>query len=148
DRGSLQPSLASSWEAEPGNQRWRIKLRSNVIFSDGSPLTTDTVAGSLRASNPGWKIFPNSDSVTIETESPDQDLPAELALTRNSIAKRGSMPIGTGAFTVTDWQPGKNLTLTARENYWGGRPYVDSIVIVLGQNQREQIISLDLGKAE
>jgi ABC-type transport system substrate-binding protein len=148
DRGNVQPSLASSCEAEPGNQRWRIKLRSDVTFADGSALTTDAVASSLRASNPSWKIFPNSDSVTIETETPDQDLPAELALTRNSIAKRGGILVGTGAFTVTDWQPGKNLALAARENYWAGRPYVDSITISLGQNQREQMISLDLGKTD
>jgi len=148
DRGSVQPSLASSCEAEPGHQRWQIKLRSDVTFADGSALTNDAVASSLRASNPNWKIFPNSDSVTIETETPDQDVPAELALTRNAIAKRGGILVGTGAFTVTDWQPGKNLILSARENYWAGRPYVDSIKISLGQNQREQMISLDLGRTD
>ena len=148
DRGSLQSSLASSWEAEPGNQRWRIKLRSDVTFADGSLLTTDAVASSLRSCNPNWKIFPSSDSVTIETEAPDENLPSELALIRNSIAKRGGILTGTGPCTITGWQPGKTLMLTARENYWGGRPYVDSVMISLGQNQREQMISLDLGKAD
>jgi len=148
DRGAVQPWLASSWAAEPGNQRWQIKLRTDVTFADGSPLSTDVVSSSLRASNPKWKIFPNSDSIIIETEIPNPELPSELALSRNAIVKRSGTLLGTGPFTVTQWQPGKSLVLTAKESYWGGRPFIDSIQVSLGQNLREQIISLDLGKAD
>jgi len=51
-RGRLAPALAASWQAEPGNQRWTFLLRRNVKFHDGSPLTADAVAASLRAVNP------------------------------------------------------------------------------------------------
>src|SRR3982074_3608683 len=33
ERGHPQPLLATSWQAEPGNQRWRFLLRSGVSFS-------------------------------------------------------------------------------------------------------------------
>lgn len=148
DRGIVQPSLANSWVAEPGNQRWQISLRTDVTFADGSPLSTDVVSSSLRASNPKWKIFPNADSIIIETDIPNLQLPSELALARNAIVKRSGTLLGTGPFTVAQWQPSKSLTLTAKENYWGGRPFIDSVQISLAQNQREQMISLDLGKAD
>src|SRR5205823_2288740 len=146
DRGFVHASLATSWDAEPGNQRWQIKLRTDVTFADGSPLSTDAVASSLRASNPKWRVFPGSDSVIIETGTPDSELPAELALTRNCIVKRSGNPVGTGPFTVAEWQPGKSLVLTARESYWRGRPFADAIRISFALNAREQMISFELGK--
>ncbi|MBZ5704398.1 MAG: ABC transporter substrate-binding protein [Acidobacteriia bacterium] len=148
NRGRLHPSVATSWEAEPGNQRWHVYLRRGLSFHDGSAVTSDAVAASLRAANPTWKIFPLGDAVVIECDAPDPNLPAELALSRNGIAKRDGKLLGTGPFAVADWQPGKKLTLTARDDYWGGRPFVDSIVIEMGKSFRDQMISLDLGKAD
>lgn len=148
DRGRPHPSLATSWEAEPGNQRWHVYLRHGLSFHDGSAVTSDAVAASLRAANPAWKIFPLGDAVVIECDSPDVNLPAELALPRNGIAKRNGKLLGTGPFAVADWQPGKKLALTARDDYWGGRPFVDSIVIEMGKGFRDQMISLDLAKAD
>ncbi len=146
DQGMVLPSLATSWRAESGNQRWQITIRQGVTFADGSPLSPDAVASSLRAANPAWKIFPGIDSVIVETEAPTPDLPARLALPRNAIVKRSSAIVGTGPFVVNNWQPGRSLGLTARENYWNGRPFLDSVQISLGENLKEQMLSLELGK--
>jgi len=148
DHGRPQPSLATAWQAEPGNQRWQIYLRHDVSFSDGSALTSDVVAASLRTANPAWKVLPLGDAVVIQCDSPNPGLPAELALARNAIAKRNGKLLGTGPFAATDWQPGKQLTLTARDDYFGGRPFVDSVVIEMGRSFRDQMIALDLGKAD
>jgi len=40
--------------------------------------------------------------------------------------------IGTGPFRVTGWEPGRRLALAAFDDYWGGRPFLDSAVIHLG----------------
>lgn len=148
-RGRLQPALATSWEAEAGNQRWQIALRQRVTFQDGMAVTSDAVAASLRSANPSWKVVSGNNAVTIERDSPAPDLPAELTLPRNSVVKRdGGRIIGTGPFTVSQWDPGRKLVLTAREDYWGGRPFLDSIEIELGRSLREQLIAFDLGKAQ
>ncbi len=148
DRGRPQPALASSWQPEPGNQRWQFYIRHGVTFQDGTPVTSDAVAASLRVANPNWKVFPTGEAIVIERDSPAPDLPAELALPRNSIAKRDGKLTGSGPFAITRWDPGKKLTLVARDDYWGGRAFVDSIEIEMGKNLREQMISLDLGKAD
>jgi peptide/nickel transport system substrate-binding protein len=150
DRGRLQPTLATSWQAAPGNQRWQFWVRRGVKFHDGSPLTPEAVAAALRVANPDWNVSPAADSVIIEQHVPDSDLPAWLARPRNAITKRGEggTLIGTGPFHVKDWQPGKKLALAANESYWGGRPYVDAIEIELGKASRDQLLELDLGKAD
>src|SRR6059058_3329282 len=149
DRGILQPAIATSWEPEPGNQRWHFYLRPGISFHDGTAVSADAVAASLRTANPNWKVFPTGDSVVIECDSPDPWLPAELALARNGIAKReGGKLLGSGAFAINHWDPGKKLELSARDDYWRGRALVDSIEIEMGRNFREQIIELDLGKAD
>ena len=150
DRGKLQPALASSWQAAPGNQRWQFWLRSDVKFHDGSPLTAESVAAALRSANPDWNVSPAGDSVVIERDSGDPDLGARVAQARNAITKRseGGALIGTGPFHITNWQPGKKLSLAADEGYWGGRAFVDAIEIEFGRPAREQLLALDLGKAD
>jgi peptide/nickel transport system substrate-binding protein len=149
DEGHPQASLASSWQTEGGNQRWRFVLRSGVSFHDGAPLDANTVAASLRAGNPAWKVLATGDSVMIETESPDPNLLAELALSRNGVARRGDGKLsGTGPFAIAQWEAGKHLTLRANDQYWAGRPFLDSIEVELGKNSREQMMLMDLGKSD
>jgi MarR-like DNA-binding transcriptional regulator SgrR of sgrS sRNA len=148
DRGRPQPGLATSWRAEPGNQRWRFWLRDGVSFSDGTLLDSNAVAASLRNSNPQWKPVAAGNSVIIETESPDPNLPAELALARRAIVRRTDALIGTGPFVIAQWTPAQHLLLKANETYWAGRPYLDSIDVQLNKNDRDQLTSLDLGKSD
>jgi len=148
NQGKPQPSLAVSWQAEPGNLRWHLDLRRGVTLPDGTALTADVVAASLRAANPNWTVVAAPGSVAIECESPTPRLPFELALSRNAIARREGKLLGTGPFVVTQWDPGKKLVLTARDDYWQGRVFVDSIEIELGRNLREQKLALDLGRAD
>lgn len=150
DRGNLRPGLATSWQAAPGNQRWQFVLRRGVKFHDGSPLTAEAVAAALRAANADWTVSAAAGSVAVERNVPDLDLIASLARPRNAITKRseGGTLIGTGPFHITDWQPGKKLVLAANEDYWGGRPFLDAIEIELGKPSRDQLLSLDLGKAD
>lgn len=45
--GKLVPGLAESWQVSPDNKVYTIKLRPNLTFSDGSPLTAEDVAFTL-----------------------------------------------------------------------------------------------------
>lgn len=150
EQGRIQPGLAASWQSEPGNQRWQFRLRPGVKFHDGSVVTADAVAASLRVADPGWKVIAASDSVIIELRSPDPELAAELAESRNAITKRGGGgdAIGTGPFKVGAWEPGKRLTVNANDVYWNGRPFLDSIQIELGVSSRDQLVALELGRTD
>src|SRR5215470_16918328 len=149
DRGTPLPHLATSWQAEAGDQRWRFSLRNGVSFNDGSRLDAGTVAASLRAANADWKVIAVGDALMIETASPRPHLPAELALRSNAIARHeNGKAVGTGPFVVSQSDPGKHLSLMANEQYWDGRPFLDSVEIDLGKSYREQSALFDLGKVD
>lgn len=148
-RGQPQPSLAISWQADSGNRRWQFVLRPGVRFSDQTPLTPEIVAASLQRVNPTWKVTSTETAIVIQLDAPSPDLPVELALSRNSIVKLDAgKAIGTGPFAVSQWEPGKKLVLAARDDYWGGRSFLDSVEIEMGKSFRDRAIAYDLGQAQ
>ncbi len=148
--GRIQPSLASSWQSQNGNRRWQFRLRHGIKFDDDTPLTAEGAAASLRFGNSDWSVSADGDSVVIEVKDGDPELPAELALPRNAIAKRNGdgRPYGTGPFRAMEWNPGKKLTFAANDNYWAGRPFLDGVEIEMGKSFRDQLTALDLGQAD
>ena len=149
DAARVRPALAESWQATKGNQRWQFRLRRAVKLHDGSPLTPEVAAASLRAANPAWNVRADGDAIIIDCDGPNPEMLAELALSRNAIVKRDSDRVsGTGPFRIVDWQPGKKLTLAADEDCWRGRPYLDGIEIELGRGYRDQMTSLESGKTD
>src|SRR5579864_5440656 len=148
--GRAQPSLAESWQASNGNQRWQFRLRHGVTFHDGTPLSAEIAAAALRYANPSWTVTAENDTVVIDCKTPNPELLAELSLARNSIVRReaGKGVDGTGPFSILEWQPGKTLKLAAEGNYWGSRPFVDGVEISMARDYRDEMTALQLGRAE
>ncbi|HTZ94843.1 MAG TPA: ABC transporter substrate-binding protein [Terriglobales bacterium] len=149
DRGEPQPGLAISWHAEPGNQSWQFVMRPGVRFSDQTQVTPELVAVALRRANPQWKVTASDTTIAIQLDAPSPNLPSEIASARNGIAKvdAGKL-IGTGPFVVSEWDAGKKLVLTAREDYWGGRPFLDSVEIEMARGFHDQTIAHETGQAQ
>ncbi len=158
DAGRVRPALAESWQAT-ANQQWQFSIRRNVKFHDGTLLTAESVAASLRFANPTWKVSADTDSVVIQADVSagfvsandvsENQLFAELALPRNVIVKRDSGKLsGTGPFQITDWQAGSRLSLSANENCWRGRPFLDGMEIEMRKGYRDQMTAFQLGRAD
>jgi MarR-like DNA-binding transcriptional regulator SgrR of sgrS sRNA len=150
DSGRVHPGLATSWQSQPGNQRWEFRLRRGVKFHDGTAFSPEIAAASLRNARPSWNVSSGTDSLIIELDAPNPQLPAELALSRNAIVKRsvaGALS-GTGPFRIAEWQSGKRLSLAAEESCWRGRPFVDEVQIEMGRNFQDQMTALELGKVD
>ncbi|HEV2489691.1 MAG TPA: ABC transporter substrate-binding protein [Candidatus Acidoferrales bacterium] len=166
EHGRPQPSLAKYWQHDADSKHWELFLGPNTKFQDGSPVSADAIVSSLRASNPDWKIDEGSwthdlysksviatvieKTVTIEFDVPQPDLLYILAEPRNSILLRKSFGavVGTGPFRITTWEPGQHAVLTANDDYWGGRPFLDSIDIQMRRAARDRMMDLDLGKSD
>jgi peptide/nickel transport system substrate-binding protein len=148
-QGGPKPALAKSWENSSSYQRWQFHLRPGVTFSDGTPLSSETVAASLRKANPDWNISSAGEQIVIESTAANPLMLAELALPRNRIAKRdGGKILGTGPFVVSQWAVGNKLIVMARDDYWAGRPFLDSVEIAMGKNPRDQMMALDMGQEQ
>ncbi|MGA3370658.1 MAG: ABC transporter substrate-binding protein [Terracidiphilus sp.] len=149
--GTLHPSLAVQWRSENDNHRWEFRLRPGVHFSDGSPVTSVSVVTALNlacfADCPWTAIHSAGASVVFTGESPMPNLPALLAGDEFLIAADAGGNIGTGPFQITGFTNGV-LTLTANENCWQGRPFVDAIQIQVHRAIRDQWLDLSVGRAD
>lgn len=147
--GGLRPALAAAWQSDANGARWRFRLRAGVKLHDGSVLEAWHVASALRVVEPSWKVGAAGEEVTIDLDSPQPDLPWELARQRRAVVVRrqGSDAIGSGAFRV-DRLEGRRLTLRAHDGYWAGRPFVDAIDIEMGHPVAEQLTGLEAGRVD
>jgi ABC-type transport system substrate-binding protein len=150
-QGRLRPMLAESWHADQAKRIWQFRLRL-ANFHDGTVLTAADVAASLGKSNPAWKYSaPDRQTIVIETVFPIQQMPELLALPRYAIVKRqtdgsnAAILIGTGSYKLNQWQTGERAQFTANEDYWGGRPFADTIEFQMGASLRDQLMDRQLG---
>jgi len=164
--GQPQPSLAASWQHDAAFKHWEFQLRADTHFQDGTLIRPDAVVSSLKVVNPGWEMSGNTNShtiwtkptiaiavdlsVAIDSDTPQPDLLYVLAEPRNSILLRKSFGavVGTGPFRISTWEPGQHAVLTANDDYWGGRPFLDSVDIQMGRVARDRMMDLDLGKSD
>jgi len=145
--GSVRPRLASSWTPDPTRRVWRFVLRL-AAFHDGSQLTAADVASVLGKNPYGWKVTAaDRQTVVIETPSASPHLPETLAQLRFAIGKHlpDNTITGTGPYLLREWQPGERAVFSANEDYWGGRPYPDTIEFQMGATLRDQLLQRQLG---
>lgn len=143
-----QLALAESIENDKATV-WTIKLRKDVLFHDGKPLTSADVVYSLtRHMDPavGSKAKALATQmaeikatgpleVTIRLSSPNADLPVVLGTFHFLIVKDGttdfSTAIGTGPFKCKEFTPGVRSIGVRNEHYWRGEgPYLDEVEFI------------------
>ncbi|MGL4310190.1 MAG: ABC transporter substrate-binding protein [Paracoccaceae bacterium] len=147
--GQLKPRLAESWEAVDADT-WRFKLRSGVTFSDGSAFDAADVKHSMERTvsealtcEIGAKFFggmkitvePVDDTTVDITSDPAQPILPLLMSTLTIVPSETAMefvksPVGTGAYTLAEWNAGQSIVLAARDGYWGEKPAVTKATYV------------------
>ena len=151
----IKPNLASSY-SNPDPLHWVYNLRSDVTFWDGSPMTAEDVAFSLRQNLTNKTTFYNylyanvksidvtgPHQVTISLKNPDYLLNDELSSFAGVVVQKkyflahpndfGSATGGlmcTGPFEFKKWTQGQSITLTANPHYWNKalQPKVHTLV--------------------
>jgi len=156
--GTLQPALATEWKSSNGDRRWDFTLRDGVTFHNGFALTADRAIDSItmdcRSACRWSSLKAQGNTLVFLSDAAMPELPILLAEDRFLItltdAGDGKEPpccIGTGPYQLAD-HPGTGFTLTANENYWAGRPFIDSIELVTGRSVRDQWLDLSVGRAD
>src|SRR5215472_15094161 len=148
EEGRVHPQLATTWHADPTKRIWRFRLRL-ANFHDGSALTTADAVASLNQPGVPWRCSAaDRQTISVEAFAPLPHLPEMLALEKFAIVKRqpdGSLP-GTGPYKLSEWQPGERALLVANPDYWGGRPYPDTVEFLMGASLREPLLEHNLGQ--
>ncbi|PRD40640.1 peptide ABC transporter substrate-binding protein [Phyllobacterium phragmitis] len=171
---NLKPGLATSWERLSDTQ-WRFKLRENVRFHDGSPLTADDViytierirdflkppSGGFQSYVSGIKSVSAADPMTVivETKASAPTLPlsfssifimpkpAEDFRTTEEL-NAGTDPVGTGPYKFAGWSSGETLKLVRNEDYWGGKPAWPTVTFRVIESPAARVAALTTGEVD
>ncbi|HYS63239.1 MAG TPA: ABC transporter substrate-binding protein [Paraburkholderia sp.] len=144
----VKNALADAFDTSDHKQ-WTVKLKPNVHFHDGKPLTADDVVFSLsRHKQPATASKAKSIADAIESvraagplqvdivlSAPNVDLPALLAVPHFVIVADGTKDFskgnGTGPFVCKEFTPGGRCVGTRNPNFWKpGLPYLDEVQLV------------------
>ncbi|GAB3190696.1 ABC transporter substrate-binding protein [Nesterenkonia suensis] len=137
DDGGPLPLLATEWD-QTDDHTWHFSIREDVTFHDGSPLTPEAVANSLRVASEAsplprildgveLEVDVDDEQVVLTTGEPDPLLPNRLSSPQLSILSKDAYtgstvsPIGTGTgpFELVAVDGTSSATLDRYDDYWG-----------------------------
>jgi peptide/nickel transport system substrate-binding protein len=166
------PYLAQSWTASDDLKTWRFELRQDVRWSNGDAFNVDDVAFNVRR----W-LDPKSQSVNrtsfsairdferlndyafaLHLERPVCSIPEQLyaftcPILHRRFEEQGAdwprNPVGTGPFTLTEFDVGRSAKFRRRAGYWGQAPRVEEIdYIDLGPDVATHVAALAAGQVD
>lgn len=128
------PDLATEWSLSDDRKVWTVKLRNDVKFSNGTPVTTEDIVFTFNNA----KTSANSLDLTVleKVEVVDSDT-VQFTLTKPWItfveafytlgivpaasydADYGRKPIGSGPYKLVAWHEGEQLIVERNDSYYG-----------------------------
>src|SRR6266576_3226632 len=161
DSATPVPAVASSYTASSDAKTFTFKLRNDIKFTDGTQLTSADVAFSFNRlinikGNPSFLL----DGVTVS--APDA---STVVLTSKVVKAHGGtdqpgadkadqaesflngQSAGTGPYTLKSFSTTSEVDLTANPNYWGPKPFYNTVV-VRNIQAPAQLINIQKGKDE
>jgi len=160
---NLVPSLATGFD-QISDTEYKIHLRTDVKFHDGTPLNADAVVYSLErvmaSSNSRHSEYSFIESVTkddeftvaIKTKEPYSPTIASLVDPLVSIVKPdvdiNKTPVGTGPFKFKSYEKGVKLSVTRNDEYWGERPKLDGADLFFVSDPMTRAMQLEGGDVD
>ncbi|HEV8701395.1 MAG TPA: ABC transporter substrate-binding protein [Candidatus Polarisedimenticolia bacterium] len=173
ERLQIVPRLAESWEFSPDGRVLTFHLRRGARFHDGLPVTSADVRYTYeRVIDPRSRAVGRVDGfLPVErVETPDEEtvrvtyrfpyspalaawevpiLPRHLYEREDFLTARPNRaPVGTGPFRFVGWEAGRRIVLAANEDYWGGRPFLDSIELPIVPSEETRLQALLAGEID
>jgi len=174
ESSSPEPGIAESWEPSADNLTWTFKIRE-AKWSDGEPITAKDAAFTYNlimtnedAAAANGVAVANYESVTatddrtlvIKTKTPQASmLSSEVPIVPEhvwskvtdikSFTNSETFPVvGSGPFVLTGYDEGASSTLKANDNFWRGRPKVDTLQFVKYENSDAAVQGLRKGDVD
>lgn len=172
-KGNIVPGIAERIEASEDVMSFKLTLRKDVKFSDGTAYDADAVVKNFkRIMEPKNRCRCLSDlstiasveatgplEVTIKMKSPSAHFPGALAdlagmvVSPTAVEKYGvdfgNHGIGAGPFMLKEWQRGAQIVFERNPHYWRkGRPYLDEVVLRPMPDEQTRYASLKAGNLD
>lgn len=165
----LVPYAAETFEVLDGGRHLKFRLRDDIRWFDGEPLTAEDVEFTYQfMTDPetpspyteDWKAikeFRRTGKYTFEVfyDKPfarslvtwaGEIMPKHVLENEDiSNTKYSREPMGAGPYKVKEWIPGRRLVLEANDDFFEGRPYIDQIVYRIIPDLSTQFLELKAG---
>lgn len=167
--GTLKPAVAETYEVSEDGLTYTFKLRENIKFHNGDPVTIEdvtytfdrlmgTTSGEPLASiykNVGSLETPDDKTFVITLTEPDSNFLYSLTALHAAIipasneGQHNEHPIGTGPFQFVSYSPGANLILAKSDHYWKeGLPYLDKVSFIFQPDDQSALLGLQAGELD
>ncbi|AEB24548.1 MULTISPECIES: peptide-binding protein [Bacillus] len=172
---NVKPSLAEKVTEADGGLTYNVKLKKGVKFHDGKELTADDVVftysiplnkdynGERGSGFESLKSVTKKGKYEIQFKMKKKDayfynvvldsygiLPKHI-LGKVPVADLGENefnrknPIGSGPFKFAEWKKGEYVKLKANDDYFGGRPYLDTVTVKTIPDSNAAVAQLKAG---
>ena len=139
--------LATDYYSSEDGLTWTFKIRDDVKFTDGEPLTASDVAFTINgiknneAAEADLSMVESAEAVddttaVIHLNKPFNALLYTLAVVgivpehAYDSATYGANPIGSGRYMLDQWDKGEQVILKANPDYYGEAPNMERVVVV------------------
>lgn len=164
--GEITPGLSPAWSASDDQRTWTFELPSDVTFHDGSPLTPEAVATSVRraaedeasplAAAPITQVRGAGDALRIRLSSAHPTLPALLTHYSTAIHApsayddRGRVTevIGTGPYRVTETALPSRVETTRFDGWRGEAPAIENVAFQSVPRAESRALMATSGQAD
>jgi peptide/nickel transport system substrate-binding protein len=136
--GRALPRLAESWSWENSGRRLRLRLRSGVLFHDGTKLTPSVAADAVRVAidQEGNKaLYPSLAMITAVQPDGESELVLDLSEPSAFLPEDLDFPlaigngnIGTGPFVLIS-RDSSGVVLRRFDHYYLGAPEIEEVTI-------------------
>lgn len=141
----LGHDLATTYSVSEDGLTWTVKIRTDVKFSDGTPLTAADVAftyNNVKAQSSvndftmlGSAQAQGDDTVLFHMNRPFSIWPYTMAIVgivpESSYSEGyGQSPIGSGRYVLKQWDKGQQVILEANPLYYGEAPKMQKVTIL------------------
>jgi peptide/nickel transport system substrate-binding protein len=150
--GRQSERIATDWQWDESGTTLRLTLRRDVYFHDGSRLTPEIAAQTLRLAVENKNRTEPDSFASVSTITPSGADGVEIKLKERNfflapdlasvvMAKPDRPDIGTGPFQIVS-QDDKSARLSAFPRYFRGRPGLNDIEVIYYPTQRKAWTSL------
>ena len=137
--------LATDYSISEDGKTWTVTIREDAVFSDGEPLTAADVAYSFSKAAESGGL---TDVTQLEKATAVDETTVELTLKQpqstfvNRLITLGIVPehahgedyarnpIGSGPYTLVQWDEGQQLIVEANPDYYGEAPGIERLVFL------------------
>lgn len=141
----IENDLATEYSCSEDGLTWTVKIRDDVIFTDGEPLTAADVAFTYNNCRDNSSVNDFTmlkeavavDDTTVEfyMNEPYSIWPYTMAIVgivpeHAYDETYGLHPIGSGRYIMTQWDQGQQVIFEANPDYYGEAPKVQKLTVL------------------